>query len=428
MEASPRLILAAPRTRDHTSFALVLVLILPLLSPLIAVAASQVRAEDFGIVSELHEVLETRDLVLDSDVIELQADNALAPARNGVRSLGSEDPLTHMDNALDGLGVESSQPIGFDHPEIVDILFGQDAPPGFVDTIWGTLINITDYVIWTEYQALDNGPHHEKYTVVPFSSSLLSLFSQTPLMHEIDIDGDDDPGTVIVENPDVRVGITLGFDTTPGDGWGLIGTTQLWIEPTIEYRVEVINPTDPIWANMESFEASLLKPFAYGINPTQSGESYIWMIDSHFTIAPTDWALQIGFERFWFDLSGAGAELISALTLLFAGLSNPVPGNPSDTGVTIAALSAPISIQIDNGGQTNCPSHYMPFAYHLNASWEHDCRVGVGFGYAHFSPEDGGNRDLWELSYLEVGVHPNSTEYRLPSIVDLTIRTDGVLP
>ena len=24
----------------------------------------------------------------------------------------------------------------FDHPEIVDILFGQDAPPGFVDTIW----------------------------------------------------------------------------------------------------------------------------------------------------------------------------------------------------------------------------------------------------------------------------------------------------
>ena len=37
MEASPRLILAAPRSRDHTSLALVLVLILPLLSPLIAV-------------------------------------------------------------------------------------------------------------------------------------------------------------------------------------------------------------------------------------------------------------------------------------------------------------------------------------------------------------------------------------------------------
>ena len=147
------------------------------------------------------------------------------------------------------------------------------------------------------------------------------------------------------------------------------------------------------------------------------------MIDSHFTIAPTDWALQIGFERFWFDLSGAGAELISALTLLFAGLSNPVPGNPSDTGVTIAALSAPISIQIDNGGQTNCPSHYMPFAYHLNASWEHDCRVGVGFGYAHFSPEDGGNRDLWELSYLRL---ESIQTDRIPPTFDcgLMIRTD----
>ena len=430
MEASPRLILAAPRSRDHTSLALVLVLILPLLSPLIAVEASQVRAEDFGIVSELHEVLETRDLVLDSDVIELQAENALAPVRNGVRSLGSEDPLTHMDNALDGLAVESSQPIEFEHPELIEILQSGNAPPGLVDTIWSTLINITDYVIWTDYQALDNGPRHQKYTVVPFSSSLLSLFSQTPLMHEIDIDGDDDPGTILVENPDVRVGITLGFDGSPGQGWGLTGSppTQLWIEPTIEYRVEVINPTDPIWASMETFQATLLKPFAYGINPTETGESYVWMIDSHFTIAPTDWALQVGFERFWFDLSGASSELISALALLFAGISNPIPGNPADTGVTIAALSAPISIQVDNGGQTDCPSHYMPNSHHLNASWAHDCRIGVGFGYAHFSPEDNGAREMWELSYLEMGIHPNSTEYRLPSIVDLTVRTDGVLP
>ena len=431
MDTSPRLILAAPRSRDRTSMALILVLILPLLSPLIAVEASQVRAEDFGIVSELHEVLETRDLVLDSDVIELQAENALAPVRNGVRSLGSEDPLTHMDTALNGLGVESSQPQEFQHPEPIDILLGADAPPGLVDTIWGTLINITDYVIWTEYQALDNGPHHEKFTVVPFSSSLFSLFSQNPLMHEIDIDGDDDPGTIQVENPDVRVGITLGFNPSPGQGWGLIGSppTQLWIEPTIEYRVEVIDSTDPIWAKMESFEATLLKPFAYGINPTQSGESYVWLIDSHFTIAPTDWALQLGFERFWFDLTAAGTELVTSLALLAAGLTNSLPGgNSTDTGVTIAALSAPVSIQIDNGGQTNCPSHYVPNPHHLNESWEHDCRVGVGFGYAHLSPEDSGERDLWELSYLEVGVHPNSTEYRLPSIVDLTIRTDSVLP
>ena len=51
MEDSPRLILAAPRSRDRTSLALVLVLILPMLSPFMAVEAAQVRAEDFGIVS-----------------------------------------------------------------------------------------------------------------------------------------------------------------------------------------------------------------------------------------------------------------------------------------------------------------------------------------------------------------------------------------
>ena len=100
MEDSTRLILAAPRARDRTSVALVLVLILPLLSPFMAVEAAQVRAEDFGIVSELHEVLATRDLMLDSDQIELQAENSLSPVRNGVRSIGSQDPLTHIDTAV----------------------------------------------------------------------------------------------------------------------------------------------------------------------------------------------------------------------------------------------------------------------------------------------------------------------------------------
>ena len=429
MEDSTRLILAAPRARDRTSMALILVLILPMLSPIMVVEASQVRAEDFGIIAELNDVLETRDWALNGE-IQSDADQALAPVRNGVRSLGSEDPLTHMDMALDGLGVESTTPVAAEHPQPIDILLGADAPPGLVDTIWGTLVNLTDYVIWTEYQAQNNGPHHEKFTVVPFSSSLLSLFSQTPLMHEIDIDGDDDPSTTQVENPDVRVGITLGFDPSPGQGWGLIGSppTQLWIEPTIEFRVEVIDPSDQIWVNMESFEVSLMKPFAYGINPTESGESYVWLIDSHFTIAPTDWALQVGFERFWFDLTAAGTEVLAALALLATGFTSGVPGNSSDSGITIAALSAPISIQIDNGGQTQCPSHYQPNANHLNESWQHDCRIGVGFGYAHFSPDNNGQRDVWELSYLEMGIHPNSTDYNLPSIVDLTIRTDNVLP
>ena len=142
MEDSTRLILAAPRARDRTSLALVLVLILPVLSPFMAVEAAQVNAEDFGIIAELHDVLATRDLMLDSDQIELQAENALAPVRNGVRSIGSQDPLTHIETALDGLSVESSHPQGVEHPEPIDILLGEDAPPGSVSYTHLTLPTI----------------------------------------------------------------------------------------------------------------------------------------------------------------------------------------------------------------------------------------------------------------------------------------------
>ena len=131
---------------------------------------------------------------------------------------------------------------------------------------------------------------------------------------------------------------------------------------------------------METLEVSLMKPFAYGINPTVSGESYVWLIDSHFPIPPTDWALQLGFERFWFDVSGAGAEFLAAIaTLLLSGGTGNIDDTANESGVTIAALSAPISIQIDKDGQTQCPPHYQPNAHHLNAAWNHDCRVGVGF-------------------------------------------------
>ncbi|MEE2747608.1 MAG: hypothetical protein VX473_03970 [Candidatus Thermoplasmatota archaeon] len=433
MEDSTRLILAAPRARDRTSLALILILILPMLSPFMTVEASQVRAEDFGIVAELNEVLTNRDDVLNSGLIGTQANASLAPVRNGVRSLGSTDPLTEIDEALDGLTVESSAPQGAEHPNPIHILIGDENPPGLVDSIWGTLLNLTEYVIWTEYRD-DSGDVTESYTVVTMSASILSLFSQTPLLHEVDLNGFDSDGDGECDincSNDIVVGLTIGFNAAPGEGWGVSGSpvpTQLWLEPSIEFRVEVLDENDPMWQDMRSLEVSLMKSFAYGINPTESGESYVWLIDSHFTIPPTDWALQVGFERFWFDLSAAGTELTTALLLLFSGFGGGTPPtNSTDTGVTIAALSAPISIQIDNGGQTQCTTYYNP-NFHLNESWAHDCRIGVGFGYAHFSPVDNNHRDLWELSYLEVGVHPNSTSYEMPSIVDLTIRTDNVLP
>ena len=420
MTDNVRLLLATPRSRDRSSIMLVLVLILPLLSPAMVVDAAQVKAEDFGIVAELHEVLATRDILLDSEEVRLRAEDALAPVRSGVRSMGTGDPLTYVDSALDGLDTEPSEPQAVDHPPPIDLLIGDDAPPGYVDTIWGTMINLTDYVIWVQYQAVNDGPSHERYTTITFSSSLLSLFSQEPLLHEIDVDGDGD------DYPDIRVGITITFDLS--NGWGVEGTppSQLWLEPTIEFRVEVIDPTAELWRDMETLEVSLMKSFAYGINPLQSGESYVWIIDSHFTIAPTDWALQVGFERFWFDLGDVGLSFIAAILSVLDPVI-PDQAGPDESAITIAALAAPYSIQIDNAGQTHCPTRYDPVD-HLNESKEHGCRIAAGFGYGHFAPEQDGVRDLWELSYLEVALHPIAGSERLPSIADVTIRDDSILP
>lgn len=400
---------------------LVLLMLLPAVSPLASVDAAQIRAEDFGIVEELHAVLGTRDLLLDSEQVQRDAENALAPVRNGVRSMGSNDPLTHVDSALDGLSIEPSAPQEVIHPAPVEILIGEDTPPGWVDTIWGTMLNITDYAIWVQYQARNDGPSHERFTTVTFSSSLFSLFSQEPLMHEIDVDGDGD------DNPDIRVGITVAFDAT--QGWGVTGSppTQLWLEPTIEFRVEVIDENAQMWQDMETLQVSLMKSFAYGVNPFESGESYVWIIDSHFTIPPTDWALQVGFERFWFDLGSAGLEFVAALLSLLNPIT-PDPSAPDETGITIASLAAPYSVQIDNGGQTICPEHYEP-EDHGNESLDHDCRIAAGFGYAHFSPDDVDvDRELWELAYVEVALHPVAGSERLPAIADLTVRTDSILP
>jgi hypothetical protein len=46
----------------------------------------------------------------------------------------------------------------------------------------------------------------------------------------------------------------------------------------------------------------------------------------------------------------------------------------------------------------------------------------------HFSPPDtDGNRDVWEVAYIEATIHPNGVSTRLPSEVNLVIRTDTTL-
>ena len=112
-----------------------------------------------------------------------------------------------------------------------------------MDNIWQTLLNITDYVIWTQYTNLD-GDVIESFEVVTFSSNLLSLLdvNSDPLLHEVDIDNDGDE--------DIEVGLKIAWEFL--GGWG-VEDGVLWIEPGISYSVKVLDSSqnDPDWDDMD---------------------------------------------------------------------------------------------------------------------------------------------------------------------------------
>ena len=72
-----------------------------------------------------------------------------------------------------------------------------------------------------------------------------------PFLHQMDVDDDG--------NDDIEVGLTLEFDFN--GGWGINGD-RLWIKPTIQFKVDVIeeeSPIDPAWDNLERLEVSLVR-------------------------------------------------------------------------------------------------------------------------------------------------------------------------
>ena len=224
-------------------------------------------------------------------------------------------------------------------------------PPGFVENIWQTLFNITDYVIWTQYTDKD-GNVVEQIEVVSFSASLCSILNTETeaLLHAVDVDNDGDD--------DIQVGLSVDVEFI--GGWGIEGDT-LWIEPGIEFTVREIgnSASDPEWNEMDSLQVSLIKAFSYSDSGTVlnlgEGETYIWVIDSRFTTPPNLFKFEVGIERFYFDLSEAVFGFGDAL---FALLTLGIGSTPSESGITFAAISSPYSLRFDNGGQDECPDRY----------------------------------------------------------------------
>lgn len=415
-----RVIRRAPAINHSQTILLVLIFLMPIYSPVTNVSAdTRVSADDFQILEEMTDVLSQREDVISSELVKNIAGPSLEGVENSVTPTNQDDPLYGINDLFSDSTMVDTTPPEVIHPGPYDLLINpESSPPGAVSTVWQTIFNLTDYLIWTKYTDLE-GNQVEKFEVVTFTASLFSFFDPETdtFLHAIDIDNDG--------NNDIQVGLEISFDL--GNEWGIAGDT-LWIKPTISFTVKVLESSedDPVWDELQNLQVSLLKAFAYSDGILTGGESYVWVIDSAFTTPPIDFSLDVGIERFYFDISDAGSSLVTSL-LSFLSLGVLLPGF-DESNIVVSSLSSPYAILINNNGQTNCPARYSQIELTTLPSAEISCGVVAGFGYVHFSPENSnGDRDVWEVAYIEATVHPNGVSTRLPSEVNLVIRTDTTL-
>lgn len=407
---------------DPSRLAIVLTLLflLPSLIPFTNVdAEARIESDDFEILDDLSNLLSERQNIINTNSIGSLAEPKIENINNLVSPSGDSDPLSNIGQGVNNISLIDTNPPVPSHPDAYDLAISGASRPGEVNNIWQTLINVTDYVIWTKYTDI-NGNVIEQFETVTFSASLLSLFNfnTDPLHHSIDIDDDGDD--------DIQVGLSVSWEFN--GGWGIEGDT-LWIEPGISFTVKVLEDSvdDSDWNSLRFLQVSLIKAFAYSADDAVlalgDGESYIWIVDSRFTSAPYDFSIEIGIERFYFDISQASSGLLLALTLGLIDIGQ------DETGISFASISAPYSIRVNNAGQISCPSRYSPSELTTLPSEEINCGVSVGLGYIHFSPPNNdGTRNVWELAYIDATFHPNGESDRLPSEAEIIIRTDSILP
>ena len=410
-----------PKTLANPPWSVIVITLLCLSTASQGITASaeqRIESDDFQILDDLETVLEMDRSIRSDTQAENSAGDSLNLVRESVTESNPDSPIEGVDNVFSDTSLIETMPPEVRHPRPYEILTNPDeAPPGEVRNIWSTILNITDYAIWIEYEDTD-GQTRQSIELVTFGDSLLSLIfnSGEPFLHPMDVDGDG--------NDDIEVGLTLEFDFN--GGWGISGD-RLWIKPTIQFKIEVIEeetPVDPAWENLQNIEIALVKAFAYsdtfGVN---QGESYVWIIDTVFTQPPRQFALDVGIERIFLDISDASSEFIAALTF---GIFNP-NGDASESGISIASLSAPYVISINNPIEDQCPDRYDPSELSTLPSMDISCGIRAGFGYIHYSPPDQSQREIWEVAYIDLAVHPEKQELNIPKEVSVTIRTDSAL-
>ena len=424
-----------PLDGKKVAILLVIVMFLPIFSPVSS--AETVARNDFDILEEMATALNEQRNSGEDEIARNNAEAVISALEARGREIGDGDALLATDGIIGDISMRQTTPLEPDHPRPYEFLTDPDShPEGWPNNLLDTLFELppsfndplafgaNTYSLYVNYTARNEGPQYEAWDYGTFTGDILSFEDVGLFENAVDIDGDG--------SSDVAVGLSVVGLGTQGEGWdvqwgeGLVPSIQsIWIRPNFQWKIRVLDHSDPLWDDMASMEVALMKGVAYDLTFTNDGESYALVIDSRFTQPPNDFQVRVGLDQLTLNVTDTFTNILDVLNIFSGG---------DDSGLEVTSVSAPYAILISNPNrdstnkQTDCEDsgYYDPIADHDVDSRDHKCGYSVGIGYVHFyEPDLDGYRPLDEIGYIDVGLHPTEGSTLLPEEVDLVIRNDN---
>ena len=419
-----------------------MIMITPVFQPV--GADLSVAKDDFGILDAMTAALAKRSDSGEDKLAQTSAEAVLSAVTAKGRVVADGDAILATEGVIGSMSMRDTTPSPVDHPRPYEMLTNTSThPPGWPNNLLDTLFSppedfsdplafgINSYALYVNYTARDNGPQYENWTYGTFTGEILTFTEFSPFMNRIDLDGDG--------ADDVEVGLTVLGLGQFGEGWGFelngLLLEKIWIKPTFQWRIDVLNPEQAMWDDLGSMEVSLMKGFAYDLSLTEVGESYAMVLDSRFTQPPNEFEVRVGLDLIEFGVTET-VELTIGQLLSLATSAVGIGQGVNESSLEILSVSAPYSIYISNpdldstNTQSRCEDttgYYDPEIHHLAESRSHRCAFGIGIGYVHFAPldEQVDERDIFEMGYLDIGLHPVAGQNQLPNEIDFILRSDG---
>ena len=424
-----------PLDSRRVAILLVIVMFLPIFNPV--TAEESAGRDDFGVLEAMANALNEQRESGEDDIANNSAEAVLSALESRGREIGDGDALLATDGIIGDITMRDTTPLSPSHPRPYVFLTEPDShPDGWPNNLLDTLFELppsfndplafgaNTYSLYVNYSARNNGPQYEAWDYGTFTGDIISFEGTGLFENAIDIDGDG--------SSDVAVGLSVVGLGQQGEGWGVSfgdglvpSIESIWIRPNFQWKIRVLDHSDPLWDDMASMEVSLMKGVAYDLTLTTEGESYALVIDSRFTQPPHDFQVRVGLDQLTLNVTDTFTNILDVLNIFNGG---------DDSGLEVTSVSAPYAILVSNPNrnsaneQTDCSdsSWYDPVEDHDAESRDHKCGYSIGIGYVHFDqPDIDGDRALTELGYIDVGLHPIEGSTLIPEEVDLVIRNDN---